>query len=119
MRKTPARVRIGNSYSDPRFVFRSGWFSRCVADCGLGGYKLPPEGGTTNFDGQVLSLTGVLLKARMTLTLQRFHRGDVAELADAKVSKTFKGNLVWVRFPPSPPEVASRQLSVVSRYALH
>jgi hypothetical protein len=29
--------------------------------------------------------------------------GDVAEQADAKVSKTFKGNLVWVRFPPSPP----------------
>jgi hypothetical protein len=29
--------------------------------------------------------------------------GDVAELADAKVSKTFIGNYVWVRFPPSPP----------------
>lgn len=34
---------------------------------------------------------------------QHLDQGDVAELADAKVSKTFKGNLVWVRFPPSPP----------------
>ena len=34
---------------------------------------------------------------------QHLDQGDVAELADAKVSKTFRGNLVWVRFPPSPP----------------
>src|SRR5262249_56730303 len=52
--------------------------------------------------------------------------GDVAEQADAKVSKTFKGNLVWVRFPPSPPistlsarcgRFASRRSPVIA--ALH
>jgi hypothetical protein len=53
---------------------------------------------------RVLSLTALMLKARMILTLRSFVLyGDVAEQADAKVSKTFKGNLVWVRFPPSPP----------------
>src|SRR5438093_10301866 len=53
----------------------------------------------------------------MILTFGSFVlRGDVAELSDAKVSKTFKCNLVCVRFPPSPPEsVVSVQWSVVSR----
>ena len=30
---------------------------------------------------------------------------EVAELADAPVSKTGEGNFMWVRFPPSAPEV--------------
>jgi hypothetical protein len=42
----------------------------------------------------------------------------VAEQADAKVSKTFKGNLVWVRFPPSPPNRRSALRAVEQRLSL-
>jgi hypothetical protein len=52
----------------------------------------------------------------MTVTLRSIALlGDVAELADAKVSKTFKGNLVWVRFPPSPPLISCQWLVVSSQ----
>ena len=41
-------------------------------------------------------------------------RAEVAEQADATVSNTVEGNLVWVQVPPSAPQVVSVDASAAT-----